>query len=482
MGKLGIAKQFLFSSIFFYIGVFATSFVKEDPLLPSLVFFVLFLIFLFFYLILQKKRMILLFLIFSTLGVWRYSLSLPNINSEHISYHNGQEKELKLNVIEHPEKYNGKISFVGESKIWRGKILVYLRGDYDLNYGDELSLKCKLIKPEKIEEFSYDRYLALKSIYSVCYYPEILKIEKGSFTIKNIIYKLKNKGSSLIKNNLSFENQAMARAIILGEKKDISNERRIAYSRSGLSHIIAISGMHIGIFLLIISSSLYYVGMKRFNVFLISSFLMLLYLLLLDFPASATRASVMGILILWSFLIGRLNKIIYSLNLVAFIFIFTNPRMLRDDLGFIFSFLAVLGIVLFYEDINNLVKTKFWILEKIWQVVSISLSAQIFIIPLISYKFEIVSVFSPFSNLLTLWTLPFLLSFLLIALFFSFIPLISVLFFYFSEIIINYINLVVSMIAKCPYSFVSFRFGFFLLIFYYILLSFLILFKKKGAI
>ncbi len=232
-------------------------------------------------------------------------------------------------------------------------------------YGDKLKINCELITPEKFNGFSYDRYLARYNIYSVCYYPSLSRETGQGLDSKDLIYKkifsFKHLLQDKINSSLNEPEASLASAIFLGYKKNLPADLQDGFSKVGISHIVAISGMHIGIISVILMSVLIGFGFKRKYAFYIATFLLILYIVIIGFPASAMRAGLMGFLVLWALNLGRLNKITNSLFLTAAILLFINPKLLRDDIGFQLSFLAVLGIIYFYPSYSVIFLKKFLI-------------------------------------------------------------------------------------------------------------------------
>ena len=139
----------------------------------------------------------------------------------------------------------------------------------------------------------------------------------------------------------------------------------------------------------------------------------------------------MGFLVLWALKLGRLNKITNALALTAAVLLAFNPKLLRDDVGFELSFLAIAGLVYVYP-----------ILEAIWQKIKlpklkglsdgllITLAAQVFTLPILAYNFSQISLIAPLANLAVLWAVPALTILILIALPLSWLlPGLSLLFF-----------------------------------------------------
>ena len=124
------------------------------------------------------------------------------------------------------------------------------------------------------------------------------------------------------------------------------------------------------------------------------------YIILIGVPASAIRAGIMGFLVMFCFYIGRLNNLTRSLVFTAVILLLINPKLLRDDIGFQLSFLAVFGIAYLFPKLNKWSdKIGITKCKKIKNIFFITISAQIFIFPILMINFSQVSLISPISNL-----------------------------------------------------------------------------------
>jgi len=469
--KLNTKSKIFFASLLvFLFSIFVASFLPQKIIKHDIIFFTLSLFFaglLFYFLKNKKIFIILIFFAVFFFGCWRYSIDLPKDSPDKIWHYNGGEHKIIGVILKEPDirqtsqKLEIKVKTVDEKiKDVKGKILISVDLYPAFEYGDELEFVCVLRAPEKYQGFSYDRYLARYDIYSVCYYPKILS--HNQLVENNIvekfyknIYSFKNKVRLLINSGLNKNESDFARAIILGDKRALSNETRENFSQSGLSHIAVISGLHISIIVALLMFFLIWVGLNRNSAFYASGFFLFLYIVLIGAPASATRAGLMGFLLLLSLKIGRLNKITNSLLLAAAILLLINPRLLRDDIGFQLSFLAVLGIIYIYPKIKKILEN-FFIFKKfknnfsifIINTICITLSAQIITAPILLYNFGAVSLIAPISNLLVLWLLPFLLISLFAAIVLGLVfPSLSALFFFPAGLILKYILFIAEKFA-----------------------------------
>jgi len=378
---------------------------------------------------LSRVLFIFYLLAFFIFGIWRYSLTALDNGSDKIWSYNGQQSEFVGIVNKDPDvrAANQKLTISVDSITTAspaahlpvdGNVLVTTNLYPKYDYGDVLKISCKLQAPESFEEFAYDRYLARYNVYSVCYFPKVTVIkQEWKLTITQKLYKhilsVKNNLQDSINYGLLEPESSLLNAILLGNRRGLSQDLLDNFSHVGISHIIAISGMHIAIISVIILNLLLSAGLSRKQSFLFSIFLLAAYIILVGMPASALRAGFMVFLAMFAVYLGRIGKLINSLLLAAVVLLLFNPRLLRDDIGFQLSFLALLGIIyanpifadLFARFINE--EKKFTRLKKnIIEIITVTLSAQVFTMPLIVYYFHQTSIVAPLINLLIVPLLP----------------------------------------------------------------------------
>jgi len=476
------SKIFLFCLINFIVGVAIASFLPLAVLEYDVWFFAGFISFLILTFVFSKKiahsmeysmeysnplrlRSIFLFLAFLFLGFWRLSISLPAEGPSVIRYYNGEQVKFAGVLRSEPDRRdnNQKIEVEVEKlfqdgekeRLVKGKVLVSA-GLYPVyGYGDYLEIECELSAPEKFDDFSYDRYLAKFGIYSVCSWPKISVLEtgRGNF-FYNSVLKLKSRFSYLMNSGMDEPESTLARAMILGEQKNIPPEITKTFSISGLSHIISISGLHISIFSTALLMLLINAGLWRKQAFYAVLVFIILYIILVGAPASAVRSGLMGFLALLALNFGRLNAAANSISLAAAVLLFANPKLLRDDIGFQLSFLAVIGIVYFYPRLEIVLKklrvTNFL---SIRNIVSITLSAQILTWPILAFNFNQLSLIAPIANLAVLWSVPFLMASSILGLLTSlFLPQFSFIFLLPSGLVLKFIIKAAEIFSNIPYS------------------------------
>jgi len=381
-----------------------------------------------------KLRILLWGAVFLWLGVLRFEMALPRVNENFIGFYNGQSVELQGQISNEPDvrETHQKIT-VGNIKInsrdrsgpVHGKILINTFKSMNLEYGDEVELKCRIQEPGVIEsedrgpDFDYGRYLSVKGIYSVCYSADsIQKIDGDKYFAQKIygdFLGLKQKFKRVIDSVLPLPSSGVLNAMLLGYRQELTDEMSNSFSQVGLSHIVAISGLHITILAGILFYLFILCGVPRQKSFWPAVIILFLYVALIGFRPSAVRALIMGGLVLYALKIGRLAKALNALVLAAVVLLIINPKLLMFDVGFQLSFLAVLGILYFYPLLNKKTikqknnKAKFFntsLGQAIKSILLVTVAAQILTLPLVFYYFRVISLVAPLANLLVLPILP----------------------------------------------------------------------------
>jgi competence protein ComEC len=427
----------------------------------------------------NKKDKLILFLLFVSfffLALWRYSISCPENKVSNIVHYQGREFKIIGQVYNDPvfkdkiQRVSIKVLFIendeGERIKISGKVLAIVDKYPLYNYGDIVEVYGQWLLGEKKDNFDYALYLRRYNISLVSYYPRLvinIDIIKRKNFFKNFVYKFKRQVSDVFDGNLSVSSSAMAKAMLLGDKSGLSYEDRQNFSKTGLSHIVAISGLHISLLSSILLNFLLAVGLSRKKSFYFILGFLISYLILIGVPASAFRAVLMGTLSLLSVYLGRKSDISSLLFFSALVLLLINPFLLLADIGFQLSFLAVLGIVYIQPRVKEFFLKKRFLrksrkrIKSMIEVISVTTSAQIATAPILIFKFGQFSFIAPISNLFVLWALPFAIIFLIVALIFSFfLPFLSPLLFLPAEIVFSYIYFISNIFLLIPGAFVNF--------------------------
>ncbi len=253
-------------------------------------------------------------------------------------------------------------------------------------------------------EFNYKKYLARKRIYRQVYlYQGKWKPFTGlsANTIQTFAEKIRESLLSIYRdNNLSEEKFTILSALTLGYKEVLGPEVKAVFASAGAMHILAVSGLHVGIIYLIFNFLFGFLKTQKNGrlFFTITSILVLwCYAIITGLSPSVLRAATM-----FSFLIigNNLNRpvnVYNSLAASAFLLLMFNPNLLFE-VGFQLSYTAVVGIVFFQPKFYKLLIFRNWLGDKLWALFTVSLSAQLSTLPFSLYYFNQFPVYAWLSN------------------------------------------------------------------------------------
>ncbi|MDP3995702.1 MAG: ComEC/Rec2 family competence protein [bacterium] len=421
----------VFSKLFFYFclsflaGIFFNSFLNFTQLyLLGFLILGVFLVSVFWQ---HKKIAFAGFILLAVLaGVWREQSVEDKISgSELRQYNDGKEAVfLTGKVVAEPDVRETNVKLTFQPRQIQGKVLVTTFKYPEYKYGDVLKIKGVLEEPgelkeeksssrpftdaREIEGFDYQGYLAKDGIYSVSYFPEVelLEREKGSVFYSRIL-DFKEKLRGVIERNLSPPHSSILSALILGDKRQISDDWKEKLNLAGLRHLTAVSGMHVAILTVILMNLFLGFGLWRRQAILVSLFLIALFIIITGLQASALRAGIMGGLFLLGQYFGRTSFSPRLIIIAAFFMLLANPLLLRYDVGFQLSFLAMMGIIYLGPIFQKWLRIIPEFLQ-LRSIVAMTFSAQAFTLPLLIYNFGYFSLVSPLTNVLAVPLLPFL--------------------------------------------------------------------------
>lgn len=291
-----------------------------------------------------------------------------------------------------------------------GLVLVNLFQNLPIDYGRDLVLSGKLHRPFEFSQnpkFSYAEYLRRQGIYFVLSVKKMTKVEifkthSGQLVLA-YVYKWRNEGSRILNQFFEAEEAALLEAMLLGQRTRISETLKTAFARTGTAHILAISGLNVGIVVAVLFFLLRSLGGPRVMPYGVTMFFIVAYVLITGASASVVRAGAMAIVFLTSFVIERENDPMNSLALAAFLILLFDPNSLFA-IGFQLSFLSVLSILLFFQLFMDGWSSLFQkspnpVFKFFLESNALTLSASLGVTGLIAYYFGNVSLISPLANL-----------------------------------------------------------------------------------
>ncbi len=360
-----------------------------------------------------------------------------------------------------------KISKVKVNGVWSeatGKILFYQRKDgteKTLKYGDFVLVKGSpsLVKPpSNPNEFDYKRYLSFKNIFHQYFttggHINIYQNSPPNHLL-GISIQIREHLTQIITGKIKgADERAIALALILGVKEDLNPEIKKAYSAAGVMHVLAVSGLHVGIIYLILSFSLGWLRHKkrgRLIYVLVVLSVLWSYALITGFSPSVLRAVTMFSFLLIGDNYYRKTNAYNNLAISAFILLLANPFYITA-VGFQLSYIAVIGILYLHPKIYSWFTFDGLLVDKAWAIMSVSLSAQVATFPLTIMYFHQFPTYFFVANLVVIPAAFLILSVGFLTLLFSAIDIVSDSFAFLLEHIISWVNSVVFFMEGIPFS------------------------------
>ena len=474
----------------------------------------------------KLSRFLLLCLLVFMLGGVRFLITIPENNSARIEFYNGQKKVVRGFVAKEPGRGLGDARYVVQvtSLVERAPVILskaknpltskregsFAKAQDDspvdwqevsgsisiktliypeYNYGDNLEIECFLQEPTNFEDstFNYKKYLAKQNIWSICSAPKIkvLPGNSGNFLVK-IMLRFKTKIEANISRLWPQPDSSLIAGILYGSRSSLPRDLTENFSRTGVSHIIAVSGYNVSIIIVALHGLLIYLGLFRKQSFWLLVLLIIAFVFFTGASASVVRAGVMALVTLVAQHIGRMSAIGRVLVYTCVIMLVSNPYMLVWDAGFQLSFLATVGLVYLSPIIKEIFDKRFNIknalLSGLLEVFITTMAAIIITLPLIMYQFGRVSLVAPVVNMLILWSMPWLMlfGFLALVLSFVFFP-IGQLVGWLTEFGIRYVIMVIDWFGRLAWAATEIKIPLWVMVCMYAVLVVLIIKKYKKT-
>jgi competence protein ComEC len=284
----------------------------------------------------------------------------------------------------------------------KGKLLLYFSKDSGVNqlrYGDQLLFNKTLQQVKNSGNpgaFNYQQYAAFQQIFHTAFLKKqdwVLLKRSNINPFKAFIFSARQKVINVLRKNLDAQKDALgiAEALLIGYTNDLDKDLVQAYSNTGVVHIIAISGMHLGLIYVMLSwlfAKIPFIKKSKWLQAVLILSCLWLFSLLTGGSASVLRSAVMfSFITIGKTVFSKQVSIYNSLAASCFTLLVYNPYYLWD-VGFQLSYLAVLSIVIFQKPIYNLWHVKNKWADKVWQMIAITIAAQILTFPACIYYFH----------------------------------------------------------------------------------------------
>lgn len=371
------------------------------------------------YFSLKNSRLIFIFIgitLFFSIGAFQYKLTNDSSLSKLAGY-SEQQLNIKGYIISEPNVGEAKTSYTlqveqitsnEETKAVSAKVLLTtLNTDSIYDYGEEVVVTATLAIPKGRRNpggFDYRSYLAQQGVSGTIFAkPESIistSINKGNILVKTGLM-LRGKIVNVIKKSMPPEQAGLLNGMLIGYREGLSEEVQKAFSNSGLTHIMAVSGANVAFLvipMIFLLRKVLKLRQKTSNIIVIGILVVFVYIT--GVQPSVLRAVLMAIVILIGQILRREADVYTTISFSAMLLLLSSPSMLYN-IGFQLSYVATLSLVLFYKNIKEAIKLKY-LPELISDVLAATLAAQVGVLPITVLYFNNVSIISVVTNVLVI--------------------------------------------------------------------------------
>jgi len=349
-----------------------------------------------------QKRIFLVGVVFFCLGIVRFLMGVGWESGEIHDFDGDIEFEGK--IVEEVDVRDDKVKYTVLALEYGGRVLVNSEKYPLYEYGDTVLVRGEIERPGVIDSFDYRKYLARFGIYSVVYDGSLELVDNGGRSFFGELFEMKKMVEGRLFEVFPEPYGSFMAGLLLGSRRGIPEGLMEKFNKIGVTHIIAISGYNISIVVVVISGIFGFLR-RQYRV-AVSVIFVVLFTLFVGASAAVVRAAIMGVISLMALYLGRDYFVFRSYFAAIFLMTFINPLMLVFDLGFQLSCLATLGVIVlpkYLENISERIPDTFYIKETFLMTIS----AQVFTLPILFWNFGRVSLIAPIANLVILPFIPF---------------------------------------------------------------------------
>lgn len=298
---------------------------------------------------------------------------------------------------------------VGDTPVHE-RLLVRTAGQPPLAYGDGVRLEGRLGRATSFADFDYPAYLRKEGVRAVMVRPRMDRAtvdlpltERAAVAAVRGIGAVRDAFTASVRRAVPEPASSYLVGILVGGRAALPQRVVDDFSRTSTSHVLAISGYNITILAMAVMTALAgHLGRRRAMLVTIGA--IAVFVVMTGAGASVVRAAVMGVLVLVAGALSRQADMGAVILLSAAVMVWSNPLLLRDDVGFQLSFAALIGLVY----LEPLITARLGRAGEhaVGRIVSSTTAAQLAVLPLILYYFHTLSVVGPLANLLILPAVP----------------------------------------------------------------------------
>lgn len=473
----------------------------------SIALFVIPLIFVCIYLTMKRKikvgKYVVVFLISVLISNIQITLLEKSFDEKYQNV--GENLEIVGTIISNPidkqykNQYTLKIEEINGNKEYKNTNLqLNVKKEKEtLNYGDKIIVKGNFEEANTARNeggFDYKQYLKSKNIYGIVTVDkkDIETINKNNVGVIDLLAnKVRNSMKRKIEQNLPNETNELLSGMLIGEKSNLQKEIQKDFRDSSLSHVLAISGMHVSYVMIGITFVINKLKFSKKMSKIVIILILLFFIILTGKTASVTRACFMSSYIILASLFHKKAHVLGSISISLLIILIINPYFILD-IGLQLSYGGTIGIVLIYSILKKYKKKKedktgrikkvlYKIKDKIIDTILITISANLVIFPIVLFHYNIMSFTFIISNLLISPIIGIIIILGFLSVFVSYIVSpISKIMFFFLQIFLSVLAQIAHFCAELPLSKVYFPTPkIYIIIIYYIFLIYFILVKNK---
>lgn len=396
-------------------------------------------------------------------------------------FHDGGEKVVLIRGQVYKKAYtsNIQILYLKNNSVNDSNLLVYDTDFIDIPIGKYITIKGTLGFFERARNpgnFDQALFYARQNIYGVVWCKELMEITGATNKLMDGLHQLKMRWKEKLLECIGEKNGGILSAMLLGEKAQMDESIKELYQNTGISHILAISGLHISFIGLGVYRGIRKTGLGFLASGIVAVGILTLYVFMIGFSVSAFRAYFMLLMRIGADITGRVYDLITATMLGAAITVAFQPLYLTDA-GFYMSYGAILGIALILPCLESCFLCK----RKIFSSLYTSIAIQLMLFPLTLWFYFVFPTYSCLTNLLVIPLTGTVLGVgILGSVMFVLIPKVGTWCIYFCGLILTYYEKVCMVFSKLPWArLVIGKPDIWQIVLYYFVLLFLVMFVCK---
>lgn len=348
------------------------------------------------------------------LGIFRF-IQGDMVSHDLVSFE-GEKVSIVGKIVEEPDERESNTHLlvdvfnIEEIPIKNENILVIAEIYPKFKYGDIVELIGLVSKPKSFltnngKVFDYVAYLKSKNIDVFINYPKISLIEPARPSIVGTLITIKNKFTDSLIRSVKEPNASYLAGLIVGAKHSLSEEWNNNFRKTGLAHVVVLSGYNLTIIADTIYKILSSFNFGRMFVYGTGITSIILFAIMAGPSATVVRATLMALIVVIAKATGRVYGVKRALLVSALVMLMFNPKSLVFDLSFQLSFLATIALIYVAPILES--RIPFGSRDSLFKGILVAtLSTQIVVLPLILFKSGVLSLIAPISNLLILPLIP----------------------------------------------------------------------------